>query len=1168
MTRKKALVGLLLACSGMSSAAEPVELPREPSLSPDGSIVAFTWAGDIWAVSTAGGVATRLTSHPADERRSAFSPDGSMLAFESNRDGARNLYAVELSGEPPAIVAGRVARLVEWDRSQALSSFALDGNGVLFSGSVEPSVYRHARMYRAPLDGGPIERLSDAYGLDPTPTSDGGAIFTRGRSMPNRPAYRGPGSTDLWRMDAGGEFTRLTSNTGSDWAGYELPDRSVVFLSSRDGQNNVYRLEAGATDADADGLTQLTWFEAGDEASIGHGVHQLTVSADGTTAAFVVWDTLYTLDLTVEGATPVAVEPSASADDAIPEHEVIDVSRRASEFAWHPSGQAVAVVARGEIWLRSTDEDQPTRRITDTPWDEADVAWSPDGKVLYFTSDGEESLGSIYAASVALTRDDLAGVPVEEEAEQAEGAGVDADAGAEADEAESNTGDDKGGDDDGNDQDAGDAASDDEQEPADDAAPENTHGDRWADALTFVIEPIVVGNTWDSAPVPSPDGRSLLFVRGLGDLIHLDLQSREERVVFEGWNAPDVQWMPDSRHIVYARSDLDFNSDIWLLDLEAESVDEAINLTQHPDIDTAPRLSADGKVLVFLSDRAGQNWDYDVHRVYLDEALEDMRGYELASYFDEAAKAATKRKPLASVDPSSEDAEDTDDSDDSDTEAMTFDAGDAWLRVRRVTSLPGSEGNLALTPGGERIVFSSSSDGDAKLHSVKYDGSERKTVLSGAASGVSVSLTGGAVAAVQGGQVKTATPTGGDATTYAITAEVRIAAASEQRQKFLQGARIFGETFYDLKGLDWDALVARYLPLAERARTSAEFNAVFTLLLGEVNGSHTGIRGGGGFSTEGPGTGYLGADIEPATAGFRVARVLDEGPSAKDEAGLLVGDVIVAVNGDALVEDGRLRDFQAAMTGTAGMETLLTLDRAGVEAFVLITPHTYGVENNLRYDSEVARRRAEVERLSENRLGYLHIRGMSMPSVRDFERDLYAAANGREGLVIDVRDNGGGFTTDILLASLTAPRHAYTIPRGADPADVEPDHYPRDRRLIYGWTRPINVLINQNSFSNAEIFAHSIKTAGRGRLIGTTTFGGVISTGGFSLIDGTFIRRPFRGWYLNDGRDMDIFGAEPDVPVEQTPADEVAGRDRQLEAAVKDLLEQIDTGRDPRAIRD
>ena len=208
----------------------------------------------------------------------------------------------------------------------------------------------------------------------------------------------------------------------------------------------------------------------------------------------------------------------------------------------------------------------------------------------------------------------------------------------------------------------------------------------------------------------------------------------------------------------------------------------------------------------------------------------------------------------------------------------------------------------------------------------------------------------------------------------------------------------------------------------------------------------------------------------------------------------------------------------------------------------------------IRYKDEVAQRRAQVDEMSGGKLGYLHIRSMGEASVRDYERDLFAAADGKDGLIIDVRDNGGGWTTDILLASLTAPNHAYTIPRGANPTDVRMDNYPRDRRLIYAYSRPINVLINQHSFSNAEIFAHSIRNTKRGTLIGIQTFGGVISTGSFSLIDGTTVRKPFRGWYLPDGTDMESNGALPDIRVDQTPADEAAGNDPQLEAAINELL--------------
>ena len=227
---------------------------------------------------------------------------------------------------------------------------------------------------------------------------------------------------------------------------------------------------------------------------------------------------------------------------------------------------------------------------------------------------------------------------------------------------------------------------------------------------------------------------------------------------------------------------------------------------------------------------------------------------------------------------------------------------------------------------------------------------------------------------------------------------------------------------------------------------------------------------------------------------------------------------------------------------------------------VLIKPTSYSAMSVLRYNDEVAKRRAQVDEMSGGKLGYLHIRSMGIASVRDYERDLFAAADGKDGLIIDVRDNGGGWTTDILLASLTAPNHAYTIPRGANPDLVRKDNYPRDRRLIYAYSRPINVLINQHSFSNAEIFAHSIKTAERGTIIGTQTFGGVISTGSFSLIDGTTVRRPFRGWYLPDGTDMESNGTMPDIDVPQTPTDEVAGNDPQLEAAINELLGRTGSG--------
>lgn len=500
--------------------------------------------------------------------------------------------------------------------------------------------------------------------------------------------------------------------------------------------------------------------------------------------------------------------------------------------------------------------------------------------------------------------------------------------------------------------------------------------------------------------------------------------------------------------------------------------------------------------------------------------------------------------------------------------------------MRKLGALPPNIGTMTATPGGERVVFTASIDGSTQLLSVDYAGRERKTVFGGPASGISVSLTGERVLFTSGGAAPRGEaseerprfgggepylgrPAGGETERLPIDAPLVIDVAAQQRQKFLEAARVMGARFYHptLKGLDWPALTQRYLSIAAQTRTDSEFNRVFNNLLGELEGSHMGMSGGRSTAGDGQPLGYLGVDVRPVAGGYEVTRVIATGPADRKTSKLNVGDVILSINSRPLAaapDQVPAADFMAAMQGTVGQETLIEIRPApgngGRSRHMLITPVSSGADTQLRYRDEVLRNAAAVEALSGGKLGYLHIRAMDMGSVRDFERDLFAAADGKLGLIIDVRDNGGGSTNDILLASLTAPRHAYTASRGVDLKAVPKDAYPRDRRLIYGYARPITVLCNQHSYSNAEIFSHAIKTIGRGTLVGMPTFGAVISTGSHSLIDGTTMRMPFRGWYLPDGTDMENHGAEPHVKVPQTPEDEAAGKDRQLEAAVKELL--------------
>jgi tricorn protease len=214
-------------------------------------------------------------------------------------------------------------------------------------------------------------------------------------------------------------------------------------------------------------------------------------------------------------------------------------------------------------------------------------------------------------------------------------------------------------------------------------------------------------------------------------------------------------------------------------------------------------------------------------------------------------------------------------------------------------------------------------------------------------------------------------------------------------------------------------------------------------------------------------------------------------------------------------------------------------------------PVGYAVVRAGLYEDELAASRAKVEAASNGTLGYLHVRAMMWSSFQRFEEDLYRVGHGKDGLVIDVRGNGGGFTCDHLLTCLTQPRHAVTVPRDGGPG------YPNDRLVYAPWSKPIVVLIDQESFSNAEIFAHAIRTLGRGKLVGVATAGGVISTGSATLMGAATLRLPFRGWFLPDGNDMERHGCVPDVEVWPVPGERAAGVDRQLDRAIEVLAEDV-----------
>ncbi|NCO63541.1 MAG: PDZ domain-containing protein, partial [Flavobacteriia bacterium] len=396
----------------------------------------------------------------------------------------------------------------------------------------------------------------------------------------------------------------------------------------------------------------------------------------------------------------------------------------------------------------------------------------------------------------------------------------------------------------------------------------------------------------------------------------------------------------------------------------------------------------------------------------------------------------------------------------------------------------------------------------------------------------------------------------------AISAKMDVDYFEESNQIFEEGWKAINDGFYDpnFHGQNWDSLKKKYKPLAMKASTRTDFQNIFNLMLGQINASHMGFGVGKDRETlQKETTGLLGLEVKPNLNGsLNVTSVVANMPADKSVSSIRVGDVVTSVNGTKLTKN---LNFYSLLEGTSNEKIYLEIKRGDAEQEMVIRPTSSNRKEN--YDAWVKERKRLTDKYSNGKLGYIHIQGMNWQSFETFERELTAAGLGKQGLVIDVRYNGGGWTTDYLMAVLSVKQHAYTVPRGAaNNLEKEHtkfiDHYPFSERLpLASWTKPSVALCNHTSYSNAEIFSHAYKALGIGTLVGEPTFGAVISTGAARLMDGSYVRMPFRGWYVKATQsNMELGPAVPDILVTNNPDDKSKGEDTQLKVAVETLLKQ------------
>jgi len=356
----------------------------------------------------------------------------------------------------------------------------------------------------------------------------------------------------------------------------------------------------------------------------------------------------------------------------------------------------------------------------------------------------------------------------------------------------------------------------------------------------------------------------------------------------------------------------------------------------------------------------------------------------------------------------------------------------------------------------------------------------------------------------------------------------------------------FGHNFYDPKmhGQDWNEIYQKFTPYTTDIRSTTTLHIIVDEMIGKVNASHTGFNPRSDINRHYFDRAYIGATFDYKSRLANGIRLKDvyHGSELADKYKIKAGDVLLEVNGITIKPE---TEIDPLFTNKQNKELQLRIQSPKGIVTAKITGLTWWEQHQMRYEDNVQNNYNTVQKASNGKLGYLHIQRMNQSALRKFRQDFLALNVSTQGLIIDVRGNGGGRISGELLDTITSTQRAWTYFRYHN---IKPNLHPNN---IY--QGPIVCLVDEDSYSDAEIFGTLFKDMEIGHVIGMPSSGSVIGTIDYTLMDGSILRMPSSGWFRMNMENMELTGAKPDILVPKLPEHFVKKQDPQLEKAIEVL---------------